>query len=155
MTQPDSGRPDSGFVVARLGKAEFGIALSRVQEVVHTPRISRLPFAADAVSGIASLRGAVLPVLDLGERLLGLPALRPGRMVVVDDPETHSSVGLLVDSVAGILSGEHPMEAIPPESEASLPSGWVSGVVLPDSERIVTILELDPVLRITAPKELV
>ncbi|HET7274873.1 MAG TPA: chemotaxis protein CheW [Longimicrobiaceae bacterium] len=143
----------SGIIAVRLGRAEFGVPVLRVQEVVPTPRISKLPFAESSVFGIASLRGTIIPVLDLGDRLLGHAAARPGRLVIVEDRASRNLVGLLVDGVSGILAGPQEIDTPPPEAEAVLPAGWMIGVVALESDRLVTVLELDAVLNLSTAEE--
>lgn len=138
-------------VVVRVGGVEFGIEVRRVREVLRAPPITRVPYPPPAVLGIVSVRGMLIPVVDLGERLLGKPSTRDGRLVIVRDPEQEGSIGLLVDGVLDLIplndSGSEP----PPEVEASLPSGWILRILSPDEERIVTLLELSRVLDIQPP----
>jgi purine-binding chemotaxis protein CheW len=133
-------------VVVRLGETEFGIDVRRVREVLRMPAITRLPFPPPTILGIVSIRGTLVPVMDLGARLLGCPADRQGRLVVVRDPERDGSVGLLVDEVLDLAPMEEAAHEPPPEVEASLPSGWILGVLSPESSRLVTLLDLTHVL---------
>lgn len=141
-------------VVVRVGEAEFGIDVRRVREVLRAPPITRLPFPPPTILGIASVRGALVPILDLGERLLGRPANRAGRLVVVRDPYGDGSIGLLVDAVLDLVPLDRRAEEPPEEIEASLPEGWVLGVLAPGEQRLVTLLELSKVLDLqNAPEE--
>ncbi|MBP6500275.1 MAG: chemotaxis protein CheW, partial [Thauera sp.] len=54
-------------VDARTGRREtFGINVFKVREVMRTPAITAAPDMPDAVQGMVSLRGALVPVVDLG-----------------------------------------------------------------------------------------
>lgn len=135
------------IVAVRLGAAEFGLPIERVREVLAPPPITRVPFVPTAICGVTSVRGTILPVLDLGLRLLGSEAARPGRLVVVGAGEGAGPVGLLVDAVTGLV--EAPAEAIqapPLEAEATLPVGFILGVVAAEAGRLVTLLDLSRVL---------
>ncbi|MBP2228539.1 purine-binding chemotaxis protein CheW [Azospirillum agricola] len=104
---------DERFVVFRLAGAEYGLPVAAVQEVLRRPDAPvPLPNAPDFVAGVLTLRGAVLPLVDL-RRLLGLPAdgggrggapggSDRGRVVVIAQGEAR--VGLLVDGTAGLLA---------------------------------------------------
>jgi purine-binding chemotaxis protein CheW len=145
---------DSGSaVVVRLGPAEFGIPVDQAEEVLRTPPITRLPFPPPAVCGVASVRGSLFPVLDLGVRLLGREARRPGRTLIVTDPDGEHSVGLLVDAVTGLVQMPETVQEPPPEAEATLPPGWVAGMVSRAPGRLVTLLHLGPVLAVAAPAD--
>lgn len=138
-------------VVVRLGGAEFGLEVRRVSEVLRVPPITRLPFPPPTLLGIVSIRGTLVPVMDLGERLLGRPADRDGRLVVVRDPEREGWVGLLVDAVLDLIPLEAAGAEPPAEVEASLPAGWIIGVLAPGPDRLVTLLELTNVLDLHNP----
>jgi purine-binding chemotaxis protein CheW len=146
---------DMDLVVIRVGGAEFGIRIDSVIEVLHLPQITRLPFPPRSIRGVVSVRGTLLPVLDLGNRLFGTEGDISGtaRIVVVRDPGGRGDIALLVDAVSGLApTGELPM-APPPEVTASLPQGWIEGVVTPGAGRAVTILHLEPVLALHEPAD--
>jgi len=137
-----SDDPSRDLLVLRLGDARFGLWIDEILEIVRTPPISRLPLASPDVPGVTSVRGQVLPVLDLGVRLMAEPAERPGRLVVVRHHDTASLVGLLVDGVetlTGVTASE--LQDPPTASEARLPPELVSGVIARDSG-VVTVLHI-------------
>ncbi len=151
----DRDRPDlevarRGLLALRLGDARFGLWVDEVLEVGRTPPISRLPLPEPEVAGVTSVRGEVVPVLDLGLRLLGTPARRPGRMVLVRHEETGAMVGLLVDAVDTLVTAtEEEIRPPPRAAEAALPPELVTGVLARD-DGVVTILHLG---RAAAPPE--
>lgn len=141
-------------VAVRLDAAEFGLPIERVREVLAPPPITRVPFVPAAICGVTSVRGAILPVLDLGLRLFGSEATRPGQLVVVSGTEGEGPVGLLVDAATGLV--EVPPEAVqapPAEAEATLPPGFILGVIAPEPGRLVTLLDLSRVLAVGEPAE--
>lgn len=138
-------------VVVRLGEIEFGIDVRRVREVLRVPPITRLPFPPPSILGIASVRGTLVPIMDLGQRLLDRPADPLGRMVVVRDPDREGSIGLLVDAVLDLIPLEQAAQEPPAEVESSMPAGWILGVIAVDSTRLVTLLELTNVLDLHNP----
>ncbi len=53
-------------VDARTGRREtFGINVFKVREVMRTPAITAAPEMPNAVEGMVSLRGSLVPVVDL------------------------------------------------------------------------------------------
>lgn len=138
------------FVSVRLGAAEFGLPMSQVLEVLRPPPVTPVPFSPPAVCGVASVRGTVIPVVDLGLRLVGAPAARPGRLVVVAGP-AGGPVGLLADDVMRIVEAPSGgAEAAPDAGQRSLPEGFITGVVTSDGGRTVALLDLHPVLSLRA-----
>jgi len=110
------------FVVFRLAGAEYGLPVASVQEVLRRPEApTPLPNAPDFVSGVITLRGAVLPLVDQ-RRLLRLPENGAGagdRARVVVIAAGAARAGLLVDGMAGILHvPEDRIETAPVVSQA-------------------------------------
>lgn len=98
-----------GWVVVRVAAVELGIGIEAVGEVLPTPEIVRVPMAPLWVAGVVSVRGEVVPVIDLGLRLFGRAADRSGRLLLATVPGTTDRVGLLVDSVSGLLDRATPV----------------------------------------------
>jgi purine-binding chemotaxis protein CheW len=106
----DSGPVAPGAAAARLevlsfevGGETYGVNISEVAEILMPRPVTPLPRTPDFVRGVVSLRGAVLPLLDLSRRL-GLPlgeARRESRIVVLKDGDER--VGFWVDRVAGVV----------------------------------------------------
>ncbi|MBI3977186.1 MAG: purine-binding chemotaxis protein CheW [Chloroflexi bacterium] len=100
----DWSRDTVPLLVFELIGQRYALAISHVREVLPRAALTRLPGAPPAVAGILRLRGALLPILDLRQRL-GLPPAVPAvghRIVVARVGST--TVGLLVDAVHGLTS---------------------------------------------------
>ncbi|WP_336489617.1 chemotaxis protein CheW [Methylobacterium nigriterrae] len=102
---PEAGDAgDERYLVVALGTDDFALDARIVRELLHPPRLTRVPGAPLALAGLANLRGAAMPVLDL--RRLMHPEREPlsnaTRVVVV---EVGEPVGLLVDRVVGFAEG--------------------------------------------------
>ena len=91
-------------VAFKLRNEEYGISILNVQEIRNLTDITRVPFAQDFIKGVINLRGSVLPVIDLKQRL-GLeetPYTDDTRIVTVNIGDLH--VGMLVDAVTEVLT---------------------------------------------------
>lgn len=140
--------PPRGLVALRLGDVRFGLWVDEVLEIIRTPPISRLPIPSPEIAGVTAVRGDLVPVLDLGTRLMGEAAVRPGRLVLVRDEESGTMVGLLVDAVETLMRVRDDQIEAPPRAAASgLAPDVVAGVVAHE-EGVVTILRLG---RVAAP----
>ena len=60
---------NSQYVAFNLRDEEYGVSILNVQEIRNLTDITRVPFAADFIKGVINLRGSVLPVIDLKQRL--------------------------------------------------------------------------------------
>lgn len=88
-------------VIFRLDRDRYALPLDAVREIVNGPEsYSRVPHAKDAVKGVMTLRGRVVPVVDLARLLTLAPA--PGRGKVVLLELVRRELGLLVTEVEGI-----------------------------------------------------
>jgi purine-binding chemotaxis protein CheW len=130
------------LLVLRLGDARFGLWVDEVLEIVETPPISRLPLTSAEVPGVTSVRGEVIPVLDLGVRLMDAKAARPGRLVIVRHEASGSLVAMLVDDAETLITVDPAaLRDPPPAAESSLPAGFVTGVVA-HNDMVVTVLHI-------------
>jgi purine-binding chemotaxis protein CheW len=98
---------------------EYATHVLHVREITQLERLTRVPSAPRCVRGVMSLRGAVVPVVDLAVKL-GLPESRVTRLtcvVIVDVPagDGHTQVGILADSVNQVIElGPADVEPPPP-----------------------------------------
>jgi purine-binding chemotaxis protein CheW len=102
------------LLVLELAQQPYALSVRQVREVVPRATLTTLPGSPAGVLGVLSLRGALLPVLDLRQRL-GLPLVSPttSQCIIVTDL-ARSTVGLLVDAVVGIEGDEEaPLAAAP------------------------------------------
>jgi purine-binding chemotaxis protein CheW len=87
-----------------LGSEEYVVPVERVREVLTPKEITPVPHTADYFLGVCSLRGTVMPVIDLNRRL-GLAAStrdEKSRIIVVSLAQD-DQIGLFVDRVRGVV----------------------------------------------------
>ena len=77
-------------------------AMADISEVMHCPKLARVPGAKLWLMGVANRRGSLLPVVNLHGFLLGQPVAldRESRILVVEQDEILS--GLAVEEVFGV-----------------------------------------------------
>jgi chemotaxis signal transduction protein len=87
-----------------LGNEEYVVAVDRVREVLTPREITPVPNTPNYLLGVCSLRGTVMPIIDLNLRL-GLSASvrdEKSRIIVVSLGQDEQ-VGLFVDRVRGVV----------------------------------------------------
>jgi purine-binding chemotaxis protein CheW len=96
------------MVVFRLGDEEYGVAIDDVQEILRVAdQFTHVPKSASFIEGLVSLRGAVLPVVDLRRRF-GLAAKhRDERQRVMVFSVGGVRTGVIVDAVTEVLKVPH------------------------------------------------
>lgn len=138
---------DNQLATFRIGDELFGLGISTIREIVRYPEITSVPRSPDYLTGLANMRGNVLPVIDARIRL-GMTAVKPTdatRVLVIDHGGT--ATGLIVDMVCGVISLEHvEKESPPPLLDVANGSGvdarYVRSVVKVDGGRKI-IMEID------------
>jgi twitching motility protein PilI len=107
----------------RMGEGWMVAPKDEVREVIVPPPLTRVPRTRPWFSGVANVRGNLLPVVDLLQ-LIGLGAHVAGdraRVLVLNSDEV--PVGFLVDEVAGYR------QFVPPDQKPALVEG--SGAIEP------------------------
>ena len=56
------------LVTFSIGEEEFGVNILKVQEIIRTMEITKVPRAPEFVEGVINLRGKVIPIIDLRRR---------------------------------------------------------------------------------------
>lgn len=97
-------RPKREFLTCRLGRETYGIDILKVQEIRELERVTRVPHVAPFVRGVINLRGAIVPVVDLG-LMFGFPQPLPleGASAIVLNVERRM-VGVVVESVSDVVA---------------------------------------------------
>jgi purine-binding chemotaxis protein CheW len=87
-----------------VGGHTYAIDVAQVREVVRWQSVTPLPNAPSLIEGVIDLRGAVVPVVDLGRALGGAP-VAPGQRTRIAVTEVDGLVmGLAVDAAVEVLS---------------------------------------------------
>lgn len=130
-----------------VANEEYALPIEEVREIIKVPHITSLPRVDGSVLGIISLRGTIVPVMDL-RRVLHLPSKESGRhtriLVLKSGGEP---VGLLVDRVTSVVRFEEgTIEATPATMQHHV-SEMIEGVGRLD-DRLVIILDAAAIFRI-------
>jgi len=137
------------FVAFRVGAQEFCVDIMGVREIRGWTPATPLPHAPSYVRGVINLRGAVLPIVDLGLRF-GLGPTEPTPRSVIIVVHIHQQVvGLLVDAVSDILTSSEASMQPTPDIASDMAKTFVKGVYAVDS-RMISIVTLGSVLPISA-----
>ena len=133
------------LVTFSIGVEEFGVDILKVQEIIRTMEITKVPRAQDFVVGVINLRGKVIPIIDLRRRF-GLDSKghdKHTRIIVIEI--NNMIVGFVVDSVSEVLRVPAGTVEPPPPVVAGVESEYISGVgKLQD--RLLILLDLDKLL---------
>ncbi len=130
---------------SRTGRREtFGINVFKVREVMNTPPITAAPEMNPAVMGMVSLRGALVPVVDLGD-YVGISSDSQRKVMIVTEYNHHTQ-GFLVEAVDTILRVDWAQMRVPPEMLSNNLGGLVTAVTELEDGRLVMLLDVERIL---------
>jgi purine-binding chemotaxis protein CheW len=140
-----------------VGGEEFVIDILRVQEIIRTQQLTRVPNSPDCMEGVMNLRGKIIPVIGLRKRfgLEEAPPNKQNRIVVVEIKG--AVLGFVVDAVSEVL--RIPTGSVEPPPRISLVEReYVAGVgkvgdrllILLDADRLMSGAEQEVIETSTA-----
>ena len=133
------------IVSFRLAEETFGVAITKVREIILMCDITRVPQTPHYVKGLINLRSTVIPVIDL-RTLFGLPEgeqTTDSRIMVLQVGT--KTVGIVVDGVDEVLRIAKDQIAPPPPTVASLGNEYLSGLVKLEDQLLI-LLDIDKIL---------
>jgi purine-binding chemotaxis protein CheW len=144
----------SELLSIRIGSQEFAMDIRSIREIRGWIASTHLPHAPSYIKGMINLRGTVLVVIDLAERL-GLRAQEPNAASVVVVVENAERVaGLLVDAVCDIITVTDDMRQAIPETGSSTSKEYIEGLIMMDS-RIISVVSIPAIMPDAAVESLV
>jgi two-component system chemotaxis response regulator CheV len=127
--------------------ALFGINVFKVREVIRIPRITRAPDMPPAVEGMVSLRGVLVPVIDLA-KYMGVDAGQARGVMIVAE-YNGQVMGFLVGTVDTILRLDWTAMRAPPDVINGSLGGLVTAVTELSDGRLVMMLDVEAILAAT------
>ncbi|THF66501.1 chemotaxis protein CheV [Pseudothauera nasutitermitis] len=129
----------------RTGRREtFGINVFKVREVMRTPAITAAPEMPSSVEGMVSLRGVLVPVVDLA-KYVGIGSDTPREIMIVTEYNGHTQ-GFLVEAVDTILRLDWAQMRVPPDMLVANMGGLVTAVTELPGNKLVMMLDVEKVL---------
>lgn len=136
-------------VDAVSGRKEiFGINVFKVREVIRRGEITAAPDMPKCVEGMVSLRGTLVPVVDLG-KYVGVKSEDPRNVMIITEYNGHTQ-GFLVEAVDTILRLDWSQMRVPPEMLTANLGGLVTAVTELPGNKLVMMLDVEKVLSETA-----
>jgi purine-binding chemotaxis protein CheW len=136
------------FLSLRVGSHDYGVELTGILEILSPPPITFVPRAPSSVLGVCSVRGLLVTVVDLRQRM-GLEAQPPGRRarVLLTKAPSGEVLGVLVDEVRQVVR----LSESEVEPSANVLGGDVAdhvvGIARPGSgDDVIVLLDLGRVM---------
>lgn len=131
-------RHDREVITFRLGTETYGIDIASMREIVKLRAVTEVPRTPRFLRGIITLRGTVVPIIDLRQRM-GIAPVEPtrsSRILIAD--HGGEPFGLIVDEVNRVVRmTNEQIEASP--LPGGIDSEYISGLARVDGELIVLL----------------
>lgn len=139
------------FLTFTLGDENYGIEIKYVTEIIGIQAITKIPELPAYVMGIINLRGKIIPVMDVRLRFKKEPKEYNDRTCVIVVDIKDLSVGLIVDSVAEVLTIQEEDIVEPPNINKGVNNKYINKIgkvgndvkLLLDCEKLLSEDDLD------------
>lgn len=132
------------YVIFKLIDEYYGLNIENVISVEKMQEFTRVPNAPSYVRGVINLRGEVIPVIDLREKL-GLELKSDDentRIIIVSQDEIN--LGIIVDSSSEVLEVQRSLIDKPLASEEES-NNYLKGIGKVDG-RLIIIIDLEKLI---------
>lgn len=130
------------IIAFRLHDQEFCVRTTTIREIRGWGPATPIPHAPKDVIGVMNLRGTVIPVIDLANKL-GMSSTDPNERSAIVVAEVHGmAMGLVVDRVSDILTVS--VSLLQPVPEISMSPGmhYADGIIA-QSDGMICFLNLE------------
>jgi len=142
------------YLTFSLAGEHFAVGTLSVKEIIEYGQLTGVPMMPPSIRGVINLRGAVVPVIDLGARFGGRRTEVGRRTCIVilevEHGEEQQVIGVVVDAVNEVLEIAPADIEPPPAFGAHIRSDFIQGmgkvggrfVILLDIGRVLSVDEL-------------
>ncbi|WP_022850039.1 chemotaxis protein CheW [Limisalsivibrio acetivorans] len=129
------------IVSLSLAGEKYGINIMDIEEIIRMMEITRVPKAPPFVEGIINLRGQVIPIVDLRNKL-GLPVPEEDHNTrIINVGISGRKLGFVVDKVDEVLRLDPGVVDKAPAVSMNVDSNYIEGVARTENGMII-ILEV-------------
>lgn len=126
-----------------LADKEYAVDIKSVREVRRIKQITPVPKTLDFIEGVVSLRGRVIPIINLRKKLsLPSPEKISLNRVLITESNKHM-LGIAVDSVIGVVSIDN--SNIEPPDDVLKKAEYLIGVGK-IGNRLILIVDIEKLL---------
>ena len=147
---------DNKHLIFTLGKETYGVPIVRIQNIERKLDITSVPGTPSFVKGITNLRGQIIPVLDLKEKLgIGRSEVTDKTCIIIVSVRKDSGIhknGVMVDEVSEVLGMDDGyIEPVPKHHDSQIDQEFMSGIArIKDKDtgedRVIILLDIQKIL---------
>lgn len=145
----NKGARKNKHLIFSLGELKFGIPLSQVKEIIGMMNITQIPDAPSFFRGIINLRGRVISVVDLKEKLGIAKKTTDSKKPCILICEWGKTVlGSVVDDIIEVQGYEEHEIEHSIDMQDCLSKEYITGVAKQHEQSMVLLLDLARVLKV-------
>lgn len=93
------------YIVVMVGNEQYGIDISYIDNIVRMQKITRVPKAQSYFKGVINLRGEVVPVMSVRNKMkLADDVFTNSSRIIILKLEENGSLGIIVDQVKEVVN---------------------------------------------------
>lgn len=144
-----NSEPKAEWLSFKLSDLDYAVDILKVREIRTWETCTRIPYAPAYVTGLINLRGAIVPIIDLRNRL-GLESKNYDAETVilimdVELVEGHKTIGIVVDAISEVVETDSSNSQLSPEFDLAIERRFVAGIA-DDGQNMVILLNVDTLL---------
>ena len=132
------------FLCFRVSNEVYGINIMDIKEIIKPREVTEVPRAPDFISGILSLRGTIIPIIDMRVRLDLAHDETTGKERIIVIKNNNSFSGLLVDEVIQVVQVQPDAVEAAPAVLEGIDRDFVRGLGR-SGARLIIILNLEKI----------
>ncbi|NCC16255.1 MAG: purine-binding chemotaxis protein CheW [Clostridia bacterium] len=149
---PEDARADSNrYLTFWTDNQLFGLSIADVVQIVGMYRVTKLPGSSDYVKGVVSLRGELLPVIDVRMRLGRVEKQYNDRTCIIIIKIQHSLLGFIVEALDKVCNIPDEAITFPINANFSSENTYLTGIaklrsVQNKEEKIIMLVNMEKLL---------
>ena len=135
------------FLCFRVSDEFYGINIMDIKEIIRPREVTEVPRAPNFVSGVLSLRGVIIPIIDMRVRLGLVRELPTGKERIIVIKNNSSFSGILVDEVTQVVQIQQDAVERAPGVLDGIDREFVNGLARA-AGRLIILLNLENIVDI-------
>ena len=145
----DNGTLNGKYITFSLDQQNYGVHINNIREIIGMVPITSIPKTPEFVQGVINIRGKIIPVIDLRERM-GLSRQEYDSrtpIIIAELPGTkgQTHAGVIVDRVSEVIEGSESNIADTPSFGINVDTRFFAGILKQD-DSMTTLINIDEVL---------
>lgn len=141
--------PKAEWLSFKLADLDYAVDILRVQEIRVWQESTRIPYSPAYVNGLINLRGAIVPIVDLRQRLgIEFREYDDETVILIMDvefSEGSKTIGIVVDAISEVIQTDTDNSQLSADFDLTIDQAFVSGIA-DDGEKMVILLNVDTLL---------